>query len=500
MKRFLLLILIFIISVAVRFPVINNHLSMHHGWVTAHTLLTLQTWSEGGIFNFHATAVYTPQNEGDKFVPALAGITDAKGDSYYVSYPSLGFYVPYFFMKIFFLQPTILSLIIFNLLLHFLSAFFIYKIVKRLLKNNSTSEFAPIIAFIIYLFTPATLWFQSNVYFVDMLEQVLWILTFYVTLKLMDEENKPTIFLFTLLLFACCFTEWIGLFYAFMAFIYFGIKSMQKKQIPIVSLICVGVVMMSIALFVWQYSQISGFHSLIESLTNKYKTRSGFYGENTSEFGLSIGNPDSFSRLWEHYFTNYLNLVFLLPIIVIAFIIIRNKIHLENKYWLIVLVFLVVPVLLHHFIFFNFTSLHDFSVLKTAVPLSVISGLLIASFEINFSKKIFISVASVALLFYSIIGVKEFYSLYHKYGLTDSCEKLATFIKENVKPDEAIFIKGDYPLVSPMTYYQAYRLVTNANDFIDAKNLSLQYHHTKGVYMECNANGNCLSIQHFTLQ
>ncbi len=500
MKRYLLLVLVFIISVAVRFPVINNHLSMHHGWVTAHTLLTLQTWNDGGIFNYHAAPVYTPQNEGDKFIPALAGITDVKGDSYYVSYPPLGFYVPYFFIKLFFLQPTILSLIIFNLLLHFLSAFFIYKIVKRLLKNISSSEFAPIIAFVIYLFTPATLWFQCNVYFVDMLEQFLWIATFYVSLKLIDVENKKNIFLFTVLLFACCYTEWMGLFYAFMAFTYFGIKSICKKQIPVISLICVGVVLMSIGLFVLQYSQISGFHSLIESLTSKYKTRSGFYGENTSEFGLSIDNPDSFSRLWEHYFTNYFNLIFLLLIIILVFFFIQKKNQFENKYWLIVVVFLVVPVLLHHFIFFNFTSLHDFSVLKSAVPLPVISGLLIASFENSFSKKIFISVASVALLFYSIIGVKEFYSLYHKYCLTDSCEKLATFIKENVKPDEAIFIKGDYPLVSPMTYYHAHRLVTNANDFIDAKNLSLQYHHTKGVYMECNANGNCLSIQHFTLQ
>lgn len=500
MKRFLLLVLIFIISVAVRIPVINNHLSMHHGWVTAHTLLTLQTWNESGILNFHAAPVYTPQNEGDKFVPALAGITDVKGDSYYVSYPPLGFYAPYYFMKLFFLQPTILSLIIFNLLLHFLSAFFIYKIVRQLLNNNSSSELAPIIAFIIYLFTPATLWFQSNVYFVDMLEQFLWIATFYVTLKLIEEENKKNVFLFSILLFACCFTEWMGLFYAFMAFIYFGINSIRKKQIPIVSLICVGVVLMSIGLFVWQYSQISGFHSLIESLTSKYKTRSGFYGENTSEFGLSIGNPDSFIRLWEHYFTNYFNLIFLPPIIIVAFIFIKKKKLLSHKYWLIVVVFFVVPVLLHHIIFFNFTSLHDFSVLKSAVPLSVISGLLIASFENNFNKKIFIPIASVALLLYTIIGVKEFYSLYHQYGLTDSCEKLATCIIQNVKSDEAIFIKGDYPLVSPMTYYYSHRLVTNANDSIEAKKLSLQYHHTKGVYMECDANGNCLSIQHFTLQ
>lgn len=500
MKRFLLLVLIFIISVAVRFPVINNHLSMHHGWVTAHTLLTLQTWNEGGILNFHAAPVYTLQNEGDKFVPALAGITDEKGDSYYVSYPPLGFYVPYFLMKLFFLQPTILSLIIFNLLLHFLSAFFIYKIVKHLLKNNSSSEFAPIIAFIIYLFTPATLWFQSNVYFVDMLEQLLWIVTFYITLKLLDEESRKNIFLFAILLFSSCYTEWMGLFYAFMAFIYFGIKSIRKKQIPVIGLVCVGVVLLSIGLFVWQYSQISGFHSLIESLTNKYKTRSGFYGENTSEFGLSIGNPDSFSRLREHYFTNYFNLVFLLPIIILLVVFIRKKYQVENKHWLIVLVFLGEPVLLHHFIFFNFTSLHDFSVLKSAVPLSVFSGLLIASFENNFSKKIFIAISSLTLILYSIVGVKEFYSVYKHYGLTDSCEKLATCIIQNVKPDEAIFINYGYPLVSPMTYYQAHRLVSYTNGLDEAKTLSKQFLHSKGVYIECDANGNCLSIQHFSLQ
>ncbi len=473
---------------------------MHHGWVTAHTLLTLQTWNEGGIFNFHAAPVYTPQNEGDKFVPSLAGITDAKGDSYYVSYPSLGFYAPYFFMKLFFLQPTILSLIIFNLLLHFLSAFFIYKIVKRLLKNNSSLEFAPIIAFIIYLFTPATLWFQSNVYFVDMLEQFLWIASFYVTLKLIDDESRKNILLFTVLLFACCYTEWMGLFYAFMAFIYFGIKSIRKKQIPIISLICVAVVFLSIGLFVWQYSQISGLNSLTESLTNKYKTRSGFYGENTSEFGLSIGNPDSFSRLWDHYFNNYFNLILLLPIIILSYFFIRKKNLLQNSYWLIAIVFLVAPVLMHHIIFFNFTSLHDFSVLKSAVPLSVISGLLIASLENSFSKKIFISISTIALLLYSIIGMKEFYSVYHQYGLTESCEKLASSIIQNVKADEAIFIKGDYPLVSPMTYYHAYRLVTNANDLTESKNHCNQFHHSKGVFIECDANGNCLSIQHFILQ
>lgn len=500
MKKFFLLVFIFLISVAVRIPVINNHLSLHHGWISAHTLLTLQTWNEKGILNFHSAPVYTPQNEGDKFIPALAGVIDAKGDAYYVSYPPLGFYAPYFFMNVFFLEPNILSLIIFNLLLHFLSALFIYKIVKRLLRNNPSPEFASIIAFIIYLFTPATLWFQSNAYFVDMLEQFLWILTFFVTLKLNEESSQKNVSLFSFLLFACCYTEWLGFFYALIAFIYFGIKSLRQKQFPAISLICVAVVFLSFGLFVWQYSQISGLHSLIENLTDKYKTRSGFYGETTSEFGLSINNPASFLRLWNNYLDNYLNLIILLPLITLTYIFIRNKIQPQNNSWLLVCLFLVVPVLLHHIIFFNFTSLHDFSVLKTAVPLSVISSLMIAVIANHFSRKLFLFISSGAMLLYSAIGIKEFYSVYHSYPLTDSCEKLAACISRNVKTDEAIFINGEYPLISPMTYYYSHRLLTHANDSEEAKNLLVKYHRLRGVYIECDGNGNCLTIQHFLLQ
>ena len=125
---------------------------------------------------------------------------------------------------------------------------------------------------------------------------------------------------------------------------------------------------------------------------------------------------------------------------------------------------------------------------------------MIAAIANHFSKEIVLLITSAVMLLYSAIGVKEFYSVYHSYPLTDSCEKLAACITKNVKTDEAIFINGEYPLVSPMSYYHSHRLLTHANDLNEAKNLSAKYHHTKGVYIESDGDGNCLTIQHFTLQ
>ena len=92
-KSFLVLLLIFSASVAMRITNMDRPLSKHHEFVTAVSLRVLQVWDqEGGVaFNFVPAMNY--KGDANKFInnhaSASDGMMDAKGNYYYVSHPPL---------------------------------------------------------------------------------------------------------------------------------------------------------------------------------------------------------------------------------------------------------------------------------------------------------------------------------------------------------------------------------------------------------------------------
>jgi hypothetical protein len=243
------------------------------------------------------------------------------------------------------------------------------------------------LGFIIYLFTPVTLWFHSNVYMSDMMVQSFYIIGIYLVLKLTSgKKAKISDYIwFAFINFLMVDTEWLGFFFAVTVIGYtvFYRKDPGKKYLLTITALTT---ILALALTIWQFSQINGFKAFITSSIEKYQIRSGI--EN-ADMGLSLANPQTWLNIIAHYLAGYWPVLIILGLFAVLHYWRRNgagavKTHLHQKtkpipaapdsLWKPALIFSGIPVLLHHAAFVNFTAVHDFSVLKTAVLLSILAG------------------------------------------------------------------------------------------------------------------------------
>ena len=109
----------FLFSLVVRVPHLDRPLSDHHEWLTAHSLISLDNWRSQGALehNFALLQTYpSPANRFAKTPPTTLFAKDGKG--YYTSFPPLAVILPYLLFSVLSIEPTALSLQIFNLFGH----------------------------------------------------------------------------------------------------------------------------------------------------------------------------------------------------------------------------------------------------------------------------------------------------------------------------------------------------------------------------------------------
>ena len=405
-KTLPLLIITFLLSVVVRMPNINRPLAHHHEFCTAVTLTVLENWWDGGIKNYGYNPVMSWQNKTDKFINNNActsgKMMDKNGNFYYVSHPPLAYYIPYLIFNVIGQKPNVLGLQTMNLFCHFLSAFFVYLIVGLLcIKKGRSRVFYPaFIAYCVYLFNPATLWFQSNVYMSDMLVMLFFIIMNYITLKMIMREkfNVPKyLFWYTIVLAMMCYTSWLGFVFAAVVMIYSAWKlqfvSGFKSLIFTTLMVTVGV----LSLVVYQYAQINGLESYLGEMLVRYSVR-GTVPVGRSGFFANIGGVlMNIKTVLLNYLFHY-NLIYLWLVGIFFFVMSKKKtnfIFTRNGYRFIILSGFT--ILFMHIIFLEYSH-QDFTVLYGSLGLSVIVGILFH--KILFTRRVkpkWINVSIIAM-------------------------------------------------------------------------------------------------------
>jgi 4-amino-4-deoxy-L-arabinose transferase-like glycosyltransferase len=458
-----LLVLLFALSVSVRWENLNRPFGAHHEWLTAHTLITLEVWDERGISNCHWSPIYSYSNAGDVNVGGLGGITDSKGDAYYVSYPPLGFYAPYFFMQLTGGDVTIKKMTAFSLGVHFVAAFFIWLLMYVIYNKNPREEFfrPAFIACAIYLFSAATLWFHSNIYFVDMLVQLFWIVEVYLLVRIVKNPSNKWLWLWIgVLNFAAVYTEWIGVFIAAIAFITTVILFWKQRKFLVPAIIAVTTVL-PIAMTIYSYSSIEGFETLKQVSMAKYEFRSGHNVEDTSH-GIQSGEAfKTFNKKYNDGYQPILELFKYLGLLFLAVLIFRKFKQFFTRLEGLALLFILLSVLMHHATFFNFTVGHDFSMLKTGFLFSILAGVLcykiVHLVEERWPKWQMVAVIPIVAL----LGWKLSDSVGSYYKQNDPKNPklihqiLGNTIREQAEDDEMVFT-GRW-LGSPQTVWYAKR-------------------------------------------
>lgn len=396
-------------------PYLNKTLSRHHEMRTAMVLTTLENWKQHGMTSFYCSPVMNWSNPGDKHINNGAAFTstmhDAKGNFYYVAQPPFAFYLPYFIFKLFLSSPNLLGLQCINMFLHFLSAFFTYLIVGLLcIKKGRSRIFYPaFIAFCVYLFNPATLWFQGNVYMSDMLAQAFFVILTYITLKMLMREkfNVPKyIFWYALVLSMMCFTSWLGTVFALVIIVYSTWKLQFVSGFKTLIAVTVCVVISINLLTFYTYSQIAGSNALLHEWTAAFmhvgiipRGVSGLFA-NIWALLLNIKN------ILYNYLLHY-NLIYLWLIGIFIFVMSRKKsnfIFTRNGYRFLILSGFT--ILCMHILLLGY-SRFDYTILYGSLLLSVLVGVLFH--KILFTRKVKPRWINVSIISMCCLMVVEFW-------------------------------------------------------------------------------------------
>jgi hypothetical protein len=507
-NTFPLLFGIFLLSVAVRLPELNRPLAGHHEFCTAISLRVMQIWYDNGIEKYGFNPVMNFGNPADKFINNSANNTgkmlDTAGNFYYVSHPPFAYYFPFAIFKILHIRPDVLPLQMVNLLLNLISALFVYFTVCLLSFNRARSlpYRSALVAYIIYLFLPVTLWFQGNVYMSDMAVHTLFIIGVYIALKMIIRQkfySPKYIFFYVTCLALMIYTSWLGLFFAFGVLVYslLHVNTIRGFRILIWATVIVALVMLRIIFY--QYSQINGPYAYIDEMLHRYLMRGSF--EETDRGLLHF----MFSYLWliktvlYNYFIHYA-LIYLVLLLFGWLALTRKKMKIvfsDNGYrfiWLSVL-----PVVLLHIFFLNY-SVQDFTVLYASLFFSVLLGILYDKVKKSGAvsyRVLRACVAVVVVLFIVQYQLMNSGIIHRHFGRNKQEIDFRNDIAQKVPGDEVVFIVGRG--AGPQDVFYAQRNIRYAASLPDAAAFLKERGLQQGVVYKDQLSNGTITLQKDTV-
>ncbi|MCS7074690.1 MAG: hypothetical protein NZ108_09510, partial [Bacteroidia bacterium] len=262
----------------------NEQVSYLHDWQPCHVLITLKIWNQVGFFSTGGVPIYTFSGSENAFVLMgnLGAISDSVGNFYYISYPPLGFWFPYFVFSLLDLPYNIGTLSLFNQIFCLINAIIVYQIFV-VLALPTKPKLVPAGLALVYFTFPVNFFFQGRFYFVDSLATT-WFLATILCLSLYQTTK-----LHKYLGIACLFmgfasaTEWIGFLLPslLIPIVWHHKENLRYHLIYFVITILVSITVLG--LFLWLYSKPAGWEELVTALLNRYQVRSGIsaaIGEN----------------------------------------------------------------------------------------------------------------------------------------------------------------------------------------------------------------------------
>jgi hypothetical protein len=446
---------LFLVSVLVRWPLVNRPLGAHDEWLTSTVLRHLKIWEmEGAWKSYKFLPITTYPGRVNYHIDNQGGVSDAVGRQYYLSYPPLAYIAPYVVFKALGIHVEVLSLQIFCLLLHFACVWLVYLLVSMLMLQQGSryARMCGVIAAAIYIFSPATLWFHSNIYMSEIFVQPLFLLGAYLYLRIQLSKAVPAALLMALgvVVFLMIYTEWIGVFFAFSIFlhgIYHWRNPVMRKMMPIVAIAST----LALLLILIHYSQVDGLFAFLHYLKTKFLERSALSDKYTSRLSLQ-----SWAQILSHYtngfFPGTLGYIGVTALATLVLSRIGSRKAQKNPLLKPAIYVVTLPVILHHFILFNYTFHHDFSALKSSVLIAILagvfSGLLFDEFDrLRLQKWRWAGIVLV-LCFLGLmcwINVTNFNSI-NKASAFPRYRDAGLTIQQLAQPNEVVFIVMTDPL------------------------------------------------------
>ncbi len=423
---FLAVILTAIISV-VRFP--RGDVNYYNSDATWHTLLTIEAYNETPASEHLFLPIVTLGEQEDKFIPWGATVPDEKGNYFYTSFSSAGYFLPWLFMKIFNLKICEKSLYIFNSLLFSLSAAVWVLFLLRIFARSDKKYILALIGLFTYASSPELLHGMGIVYWHQSILQVTLPIQIMAFLAMNENNSKRAKIVFWLLVLFNPFTEWTG-YVANMGFIAAEIIMGGRENIKsslIKASAIFNITLLAFLLFSLQYILRIDSVSYFKAIKDRFLGR-----------GLESG--EKYSTLFGRYAASFL-FNWVLFIILIIWNGIRSK-KIECRYGLVL--FLLAFPLVENIIMKQHAVEYSYDRMKGIFLLSfVICVLAEQLMKYSQGKRTAAAVLGLTVAI-SIINLGSYLSsdVYRwKVDYYDGNKALADYINENYS-DSCVSIRG----------------------------------------------------------
>lgn len=471
---------LFVLSVAVRLPQLNRPLSYHHEFNTAMYLVTLDIWSMSSAADYRFAPVMTypgEANAGIELPPIEHDVTVRGGDFFYLSFPAMAYVLPHAVFKAASVEPTPLGLQVLGMVVHLLCAMLLALIVLRVVPGgDATTEGvrggSAIVAACAYLFSPALLWFHGNVYVFDSLVLVFLLATLLSSIVLFEDAsriNPPRLLLLGLTVLAGTLTEYVAFILAAAVFVMAGFRAVRDRRYAWVAGVTALAVSVSIVVTVWQYAGVVGLDPYLDFLHQRFVARADIAGAEESL-------PASLLQVAKWYVAGFLP----------AFVGIAGLMWLTRRWEgeplregeKAVLFLSLAAVIGHHALLFEWTSRHDYSVIKTGIPLALVAAMLFARIRARRTRG---RVLRYGLAVFCLLGVAQ-YTFINPPGPTSiggqtyaDMEGIGDTIARSASPDEVVFMSGLEAM--PQIVYRARRNI----QFVDGPSEAAEWLRSRGA-------------------
>ncbi|MBE2253710.1 MAG: hypothetical protein IAE78_29545 [Myxococcus sp.] len=341
----------------------------HHEWLTAHALKFARTWWHEGASHLDFLMMETPQ---DLEHPNL------ESRSVYFSYPPGAALMPYAFAWLLRVEPSVRFLMSYNLATHLFVSLCLSVAVWLWLSFQIRAPrfLAAALSGVSYLLLPGPMYWQQNVYFTDTAVMAPLALLLGVVVVERKGTSAPSKFI-TGFAFAWGFaTDWffVSVALVFVAMQVFEFLIVSRSFARLAARLAPLAVSATLVLgfYAWQLTR----HELWSKWKEKLALRTYGTGDGADLLSSNFNQVvwGTFSREQYGYVGNALVVLSVLFVVACVYAMARRL--QQAEVWCVqratfVALAIVAPIL-HTYLFKNHSYLHDFSVLKFALPLSCI--------------------------------------------------------------------------------------------------------------------------------
>lgn len=474
-KSLLIIVFLYVISILCRLPNLDRPLSKHHEFNPATVLIAVEAWQERGGGSKYAFVPFINYAKPGDYMKDKSWALDGNGNGIYLSYGPGMYVIPYLIFRFLHLAATPLHLQIINLGFLLFAVLLLFHLLAFIFNGLQQQYLLTIFGCFFFLFNPCILWFLGNGY-VNVTIAVPFLLgSIYQFLLIRYRQKKSykiNYFLLAFFLIAGIYIDWITFFAAAVIGFFDLLRSVRQRRFPIVGFVCAGSVVLGITLIIWQFSH----YLSLQQITGYWRGR--FYTRSIEDTGLSF--VQKCVMLFNNLLSGYLPVL----VLCVAIIFIKRKAaavivpQAATTYLLVA----GIACVLYNVTFFNWSYIHDFSLVPIGIFISFLPVYLIVKKKIGFENNI----AKTAFSVYFIITMAQYFYINRPGKTSQNGDQYALYknlgerLKTEVQPDEMIFMNSQSPILN----YYAKRFTFKAHNLEEAKEKLHTWNYPKGVWID----------------